>query len=80
MVFSKKKGRPKMSEKIRRSQVGRRKFRVRAQRSLASINRHLSRQIDIQRVLNEYPVLEIKDGIAINIDYTNPQHLKWFED
>lgn len=81
-VLIKKKGRCKMSVKIRRSmfKTGNRRFRGKPQRSLAVDNRRLARQINVQRVVNHYPVLEVKDGVAINIDYTNPQHLKWLED
>ena len=58
-----------------------RRIRVRGKgHSLSSINNLLSRQVDTQKVLDNYPVLEIKDGIAVNMDYTNPQHLKWLED
>lgn len=81
-VLLKRKGKRKMPVKIRRSmlQKGNRRFIGRTNRSLAVINRQLSRQINIQRVENNYPVLEVKDGIATNIDYTNPQYLKWLED
>jgi len=46
----------------------------------SEINSRLSKQINIQEGMHHYPVLEVKDGIATNIDYTNPQHLKWLED
>ncbi|MED4225501.1 hypothetical protein [Neobacillus cucumis] len=49
-------------------------------RSLSAINNRLSKQVNFQRVLKDSPVIEVKDGIATNINYTNPQHLKWLED
>ena len=81
-VQMKKKGRRKMNVKYRRStgQLSNRRFKGRTHRSLEAFNLDLSRKIDIQRVLKDSPVLEVRDGVAINLDYTNPQHLKWLED
>ncbi|NRD78538.1 hypothetical protein HPT25_14325 [Bacillus sp. BRMEA1] len=76
----KKKGKQKVVVKIKRlkSSTGR-GIKCRTHQ-LSMMNRYLSRQIDIQRVINDYPILEVKDGIATNIDYFSPQHLKWLED
>jgi hypothetical protein len=53
---------------------------ARKTRSISNINQALSKQVDHQKVLGQYPVIKVKDGVAIDLDYTNPQHLKWLED
>ncbi|MBY0098147.1 PspA/IM30 family protein [Mesobacillus maritimus] len=49
-------------------------------KNTSNINQILSKQVDPQKILDQYPVIKVKDGVAIDLDYNNPQHLKWLED
>ncbi len=61
--------------------VGRQRRFLRKSKELATINKILSTNIRNQMPLGNSPILEVdENGTVTNIDYNNPQHMKWMED
>lgn len=69
-----------ISTSITKVKSTKRRFRGTGRTRLSVINERLASQINFQQIVENNPVIEIKDGIAVNMDYSNPQHLKWLED
>ncbi|MDF0728662.1 hypothetical protein PY093_18720 [Cytobacillus sp. S13-E01] len=49
--------------------------------SLAVRNTIMSKRIEALRLNENEPVLKVdQNGVVTNLDYNNPQHLRWLED
>jgi hypothetical protein len=84
-VVQVKKGRKlemKASQSKRVMNSGRtRKLGIRGKkRNLVMMNSILSSRVDKRRIREIQPVLEVQNSVVINLDYNNPQQMKWSED